>query len=95
MVKMGCMRPYGSVHTETCGNGNGNSNGIFINGNNIVINWVLCPIVTATAMTKISFAFAVVSMKETLDQTHDEFKRILPKTGHLRLSQHLDILIGL
>ena len=38
---MGCIGPYGSVHMETCINSNGKG---------VVINWVLCPIVMATAM---------------------------------------------
>ena len=49
---------------ETCGNDNGNS--VVINGKDIVSNWVLCPVVTATATTKISFVFAAVSMNEPL-----------------------------
>ena len=52
---MGYMGPYGSVHMETCSKGNGNG---------VIINWVLCPIVMARAMTKISFAFVAVCMNE-------------------------------
>ena len=59
---MGNTGLYGGVHMDTCGKGNGNS--VVINGNDIVINWVLCPIVTAIATTKNSFAFAAVSMNE-------------------------------
>ena len=35
------METYGSVHMETSFNGNGN----------IIIKWILCPIVAATATT--------------------------------------------
>ena len=51
------MGPYRIVHMETCSIGN---------GNHIIIKWVLCPIVTAMAITKVSFAFAAVSMNEPL-----------------------------
>ena len=56
------MGPYGSFHMETCSNGNG----VIINGNDIIINWVLRLNVTATATTKNSVAFAAVSMNEPL-----------------------------
>ena len=39
---MGNIGLYGSVQTETCNN---------VNGNDIVIKWVLCPIVMAMATT--------------------------------------------
>ena len=58
------MGPCGIVHMETCSNGK--SNGVIIKGNDIIINWVLHPIVATTAMTKMSFAFATVSTNEPL-----------------------------
>ena len=51
------MGPYGCVHMETCSKGN---------GNDVVINGVLGPIVMAMATAKIAFAFAAVSMNEPL-----------------------------
>ena len=47
---------------ESCDNGNGNS--VVINGNKVIINWVLYPIVTVTAATNISFAVTAVSLNE-------------------------------
>ena len=51
---MGYIGLYESVRKETCDNENGNN--VAIKGNNIVINWDLCPIVTATA-TRLRFSF--------------------------------------
>ena len=41
--RMGNIDLYGAVHMDTCGKGNSKG---------VVINWFLCPIVTATATTK-------------------------------------------
>ena len=40
--RMGNIVLYYGVHVETCG---------YANGNDVITKWVLCPIVTATAMT--------------------------------------------
>ena len=49
---MGYIGLYGSIHMETFHNDN---------GNDVIIKWVLCPIVTTMATT-VSVAFAAVSV---------------------------------
>ena len=52
---MGNIGLYGAVHMETCGNGNSKG---------VIINWVLCPIVTATATTKLPLPLPQLSVNE-------------------------------
>ena len=51
--RMGNIGLYETVHMETCDKGNSKF---------VIINWVLCPIVMAMAMTKLSVVNASVSV---------------------------------
>ena len=55
---MGNIGLYGAVHMETCGKGNSKG---------VIINWVLCPIVTAMAMTKFPLPLLQLSVNEPLE----------------------------
>ena len=52
---MGNTGFYGSVHMETCGKGKDKG---------VIINWVLCPIVRAMAMTQFPLPLPKLSVNE-------------------------------
>ena len=57
--RMGNIGLYGAVHMDTCGKGNSKG---------VIINWVLCPIVTATATTKFPLPLPQLSVNEPLGE---------------------------
>ena len=57
LLRMGNIGLYGAIHMETCSKGNSKG---------VIINWVLCRIVTATAMTKFPLPLPQLSVNEPL-----------------------------
>ena len=75
--RMGNIGIYGAVHMETCGKGNSKG---------VIINWVLYPIVTATATTKFPLPLLQLSVNESLHQSRHKWE--LPEKNVPRIVPH-------